>query len=169
MKMDTKNRLKTRYKFSDFIYWNLFAAIPFITAFIAILKSSLIWAMIYILVFLTQFLIVEYRFFCTHCPHYCQDGYTTKCLFIWGVPKYFKARQYPLTIFDKFMIILGFLIIILFPIYWLFSQPLLLVIYLLSWTVFGLTLKRYECNRCIYFHCPANSVPKDLRDQYRKI
>ena len=167
--MDTKSLLKTRYKFLDFIYWNLFAAIPLITAFIAILKSSIIWAAGYILIFLALFLIVEYRFFCSHCPHYCQDRNTTKCLFIWGVPKYFKARPFSLTIFDKFMIILGFLIILLFPIYWLFTKPLLLIIYLLSWTVFGSTLKKYECNRCIYFHCPANSVPKDLRDQYRKI
>ena len=166
--MDIKNRLKTRYKFSDYIYWNLFAAIPFIIAFITILNSSLIWAGVYILVFLAQFLIVEYRFFCSHCPHYCQNEYTTKCLFLWGIPKYFKARPYPLTIFDKSMMILGFLIIILFPIYWLITQPLLLVIYLLAWAVLGLTLKRYECNRCIYFHCPANSVPKALRDQYSK-
>ena len=167
--MDTKNLLKTRYEFSDYIYWNLFAAIPFITAFIAILTSKLIWAMVYILVFLAQFLIVEYRFFCSHCPRYSQDEYTTKCLFLWGIPKYFKARPYPLTIFDKSMITIGFLIIILFPIYWLFTQPLLLVIYLLAWAVFGLTLKRYECNQCIYFHYPANSVAKDLRDQYSKI
>ena len=169
MKVDTKNPLKTRYKFSDYIYWNLFAAIPFIIAFIAIIKSSLIWSIAYILVFLTQFLIVEYRFFCSHCPHYCQDEDTTKCLFIWGVPKYFKARPLSLTILDKFMMDLGFLVVILFPIYWLFFQPLLLIIYLLSWAVFGLTLKRYECNRCIYFHCPANSVPNNVRAQYRKI
>ena len=169
MKMDTKNRLNTRYTSLDYIYWNLFAAIPLITAFMAIFKSSLTWALVYILVFLAQFLIVEYRFFCSHCPHYCQDGHTTKCLFIRGVPKYFKARPFPLTLLDKFMMILGFLVILLFPIYWLFFQPLLLVIYLLSWTVFGLTLKRYECNRCIYFNCPANSVPNNLRDQYKKI
>jgi len=167
--MDTKNRLNTRYTSLDYIYWNLFAAIPLITAFMAIFKSSLTWALVYILVFLAQFLIVEYRFFCSHCPHYCQDGHTTKCLFIRGVPKYFKARPFPLTLLDKFMMILGFLVILLFPIYWLFFQPLLLVIYLLSWTVFGLTLKRYECNRCIYFNCPANSVPNNLRDQYKKI
>ena len=166
--MDIKNRLKTRYEFLDYIYWNLFAAIPFIIAFIAIFKSSIIWAVVYILVFLALFLIVEYRFFCSHCPHYCQNAHTTKCLFIWGVPKYFKARPFPLTILDKSMMILGFLIIILFPVYWLFSQPLLLIIYLLSWTVFGFTLKRYECNRCIYFHCPANSVPKNLKDQFIK-
>ena len=122
--MDTKNRLNTKYTSLDYIYWNLFAAIPLITAFMAIFKSSLTWALVYILVFLAQFLIVEYRFFCSHCPHYCQDGHTTKCLFIRGVPKYFKARPFPLTILDKLMMILGFLVILLFPIILLFTYEI---------------------------------------------
>jgi hypothetical protein len=43
-------------------------------------------------------------------------------------------------------------------------QPGLLVIYLLSMGVLGLTLRRYECKRCVYFQCPSNCVPEGLKN-----
>ena len=35
--------------------------------------------------------------------------------------------------------------------------------YILSIGVMGATLRRHECGRCIYFQCPANCVPEDLK------
>jgi hypothetical protein len=55
------------------------------------------------------------------------------------------------------------LIIILLPLYWLRLQVDLLVIYLLSFAIFLITIRRNECSRCIYFNCPANNVPEDIK------
>ena len=42
----------------------------------------------------------------------------------------------------------------------------ILILYFLSWIVFAMTIKRYECIHCIYFNCPANSVEKELKEKY---
>lgn len=155
-------RLKEKHNLRDCLYWNLFALIPIFTALVAIAQQSWVWTIIYIAVFLSQFLIIEYKFFCSHCPHYCNESETTNCMFLRAVPKYFKKNPGPLTLFDKMMTVLGLVIIILFPVYWLVQSPVFLIIYILSWTLLILTMNRYECSRCIYFNCPANSNVKEI-------
>lgn len=157
------NQLKEKHTPLDFIYWNLFALIPLLLACFSISKYSKIWTIIYILLFLGHFLILEYKFFCSHCPHYCNDAKTTKCMFLWFIPKFFNKKPEPLRKIDIAMLSLGFAIIIFFPLYWLLKSLQVLVLYFLSWVVFVMTIKRYECNRCIYFNCPANSVEDDLK------
>ena len=156
-----ETQLKTRHKFLDFLYWNLVVSVPFITACIAIAGSSTVWLVCYIMACIIL-IIVIYRFFCTHCPHYLQGTKTTKCMFFWGVPKFFKEKSDPLSLFDKAVALFTPIVIILLPVYWLLLQPGLLVIYFLSVIVLCTTLRRYECRRCIYSQCPANCVKKDL-------
>lgn len=158
--MDT---LKEKHNLSDYLYWSLFALIPFLLACFAIAQYSMKWVFVYIMVFAGHFLILEYRFFCTHCPHYCNDSPATNCMFLWGVPKFFNRRPHPLNKIDMFMLILGFSITIFFPLYWLLKSWQLCAIYFLSWIVLFITMKRYECPRCIYFHCPSNSVEESIR------
>ena len=162
---ESKAQLKTHHKFSDYLYWNLVAAVPIITACIAILKNSIMWLILYIIVCILL-IIVLYRFFCTHCPHYTQSANTTKCMFFWGIPKYFKSRPGPLNLFEKAISIIVPIVLILLPLYWLSLQPDLLVIYLLSLAVLGATIRRNECSRCIYFHCRVNCVPEDVKNQF---
>ena len=38
---------------------------------------------------------------------------------------------------------------------WLLAYPILLVVYLLAFVVFGLTMLRYECPHCIHSNCPS--------------
>ena len=159
---DSKTQLKAQHKFLDCLYWNLFGALPFIIACIGIYKSSIIWLILYVIVFLCLIVII-YRFYCAHCPHYIQGAKTTKCMFFWGIPKFFKSNTNPPNFFEKAVSLIAALIIILLPLYWLRLQVDLLVIYLLSFAVFGITIKRYECSRCIYFNCPANNVPEDIK------
>lgn len=158
--------LKEKHTLSDCLYWNLFSLIPLFSACFAISRYSIVWTIIYLLIFVGVFLIIEYRFFCSHCPHYCNDSETTECMFLRFIPKYFPKKPGPLNQFDIVMLILGFIIILFFPLYWLLKSPPYLLLYFLSWTVFALTLKRYECTRCIYFHCPANSVDKSIIEEY---
>ena len=159
-------RLKERHTLKDCLYWNLFALIPLSLAVTAIGRSSIAWVVIYLLVYIGHFLILEYRFFCTHCPHYCNDAATTKCMFLWFVPKFFKKNPGPLSGTDLAMMGVGFAIAIFFPIYWLVRSLDLALPYFLSWAVLLMTVNRYECGRCIFFNCPANPVCKEERDAF---
>lgn len=157
-----ETQLKTRHTFLDFLYWILVVSVPFLTACVAIAEKSMVWLVIYIIACISLVMVLL-RFYCIHCPHYHQEGKTLKCMFFWWMPKFFKAKSTPLSLLEKLISLMTCLIIIMLPIYWLLLQPGLLVIYLLSIGVLGATLRRYECKRCIYFQCPANHVPEDVK------
>ncbi|MGD9232346.1 MAG: hypothetical protein PVH67_00725, partial [Desulfobacterales bacterium] len=78
----TETPLKTRHTFLDFLYWNIVASVPFLTACIAIVEKSIVWLIIYIIacIFLVMVLL---RFYCIHCPHYHQNTKTLNCMFFW--------------------------------------------------------------------------------------
>lgn len=152
--------VKTSYKFSDYLAWTLLALIPVLTAIYGISRTSVAWTAVYIVIMAACFAGIVYRFFCTHCPHYANEGKTTKCIFLWGVPAYFTARPGPPGIFDKAMVFSAMAVAVLFPVYWLLAEPLLLVIYALSWAVLMTFLYRYECVRCAHRDCPMNRVPE---------
>ncbi|MFP3980194.1 MAG: hypothetical protein ACLFUY_02280 [Desulfobacterales bacterium] len=158
--MAQDSNLKTDFAFSDFLAWTLLTLIPVLTAVYAISRVSITWTVIYLIVLAVCFAGIVYRFFCTHCPHYKNSGRTTKCIFLWGVPAYFEPRPGPLGFFDKFMVFLGFLIAVAFPVYWLLASPLLLLIYAISWIVIAAFLYKYECIRCIHKNCPMNRAPQ---------
>jgi len=149
-------RKRTRYAFLDFLYWMAFALIPVLIACYAIAQDSIGWVILYLVIFLGHFLLVEYRFFCTHCPHYHRNGKYMKCLFIWGVPKFYKKRPEKPSVLDLLFTGVGFVVAILLPLYWLIQYPFLLLLYFLSLLIFGYTVKRYECPWCIYENCPLN-------------
>ena len=155
MMLEKQPGLKYRYSFPDFLYYSALLAIPVAAAFTAVLDRSGAAALVYLLLLLGA-VPVMLRFFCTHCPHYCRDEKRLKCIFFWGVPKLFKQRPGPLGVFEKCLSIAAPGLVILFPIYWLLQAPGLLIIYLLSVIVFGASVRRNECPRCIYTDCPAN-------------
>ena len=155
-------QLRESYSFADFLYYIAFAAVPFFTACYAIFKLSVGWLVFYILLSLISFIVI-YRYYCTHCPHYTREGKTTQCMFLWWMPKFFQRRPGPLSFLDKSFAFAASGVMLIFPLYWLFQQPGLLVIFILSLIVFMVTIRRNECSRCIYFDCPANKVPQDLK------
>ena len=157
-------QLKKQHKFHDYLYWNIVASVPIITACMAMFKVSIVLLGFYIALFVFMMIII-YRFFCSHCPHYINSEKVVRCMFLWGIGKFFKARPSPLNLFEKTISIIAPLIIILFPVYWMRFYPGLLVIYLLSLAVFGMTIRRNECVRCIYSDCPANSVTEVSNNQ----
>ena len=156
--------LRRRHGFGDFLYWNAMAAIPLVTGGLAIFHRSGGWLLVYGLAAIALLGLV-YRRYCTHCPHYTAEGRTTRCLFFWGMPKFFSPRPGPLTLGDKVCTLAAAGTLFLFPMPWLIFQPGLLVVYLLSCAILAATLVRQECRRCIYFDCPANRVPDHLRQQ----
>jgi len=139
---EQETQLKTQHNFGDFLYWNLVVSVPFITACMAIARESILWLICYIITCILLVMVI-YKFYCTHCPHYIQSPKNTKCMFFWGIPKFFKE-----------------FVIVLLPLYYLLLQPGFLVIYFLSVMVLCTTLRRYECKRCVYFQCPVNCAEK---------
>jgi len=93
--------LKKQHRFVDFLYWNMVVALPIITACIGIFKGSLAWMFIYIIICILLVAVI-YRFYCTHCPHYVQAVKTTRCMFFWGMPKFFNSRPGPLNFLVTF-------------------------------------------------------------------
>lgn len=158
------SELKKKHTFLDCVYWYLLALVPLGAACLAIVSDSLVWVFVYLAVFLFHFLVVECRFFCSHCPHYFNAEGRVRCMFLWGVPRFFRPRPGPLSALDKSMMVWGFTVMLLFPLYWLLQQPLLLAVYVAGWLIIGLTMKKYECCRCIYLHCPLNSIAAELRE-----
>ncbi len=159
--------LKEHHQFQDFLYWNAVAAVPIVTACIAIFRISIVFLFVYILICVAAVFMV-YKFYCTHCPHYMYGGNSTKCMFFWGVPKIFPSRPGPLNFLDKSVLIAAPAIFILFPIYWLIKAPGLLVIFILSLAILFATVRRYECRRCVYFECPSNCVPEEVKNGQEK-
>ena len=147
--------MKTSHEFSDFIYWAMFFLIPGILAGYALVSVSWRLLLIYLAVAAACFVLLYYRFFCTKCPHYHNSQGACKCMFIWGLPRIFQPKTEPYHPYELVLAITGVLIIAAFPVYWLLAYPVLLIVYLLSFAVFGLTMVRYECTRCIHSHCPA--------------
>lgn len=152
---DKNNRLKYRYSFSDFLFYTASLAVPVVTAVTAILDQSVAAAVVFVLLAAAG-VVVMLRFFCTRCPHYCREKNTLKCIFFWGLPKFFSPRPGPLGFKDKFLSFACPALVFLYPVYWLWRQPGLLIIYLLSAGVFAASVRRNECPRCIYDECPAN-------------
>ena len=161
---ESEPKLKAHHSFLDYLYWNLFVAVPIVTACVAIIKHSVIWLIVYIIACILLVGLI-YRFCCTHCPHYIDGGKTVNCMFFRALPKFFDSRPGPLSFFEKTVTIMTPILIILLPFYWLRLHIGLLVIYLLSFAVLILTIRRNECGRCIHLHCPANCVPEEIKRQ----
>ena len=155
-------QLRTRYRFGDFLFYTALFAVPLVTALLAISKDSLGWLVFYLVVCLAMAAVIL-KFFCTRCPHYTRGDRTLKCVFFWGLPKFFARRPGALDFKDKAAAVIAPAVMGLFPIYWLLEQPGLLVVYILSATVAAAGLRRMECDRCVYLECPVNKVPPDLK------
>jgi hypothetical protein len=154
--------LRENYSFTDFLYYITLLAVPIFTAFYAISIQSNGWLIFYMVLCIAAGVIII-RFYCTHCPHYTRDSRTIRCMFMWGMPRFFESRPGPLSLLDKAVALVVPTILVVFPLYWLLQQPGLIVIFILSLIVFLSTVRKNECRRCIYFDCPANKVPEDMK------
>ncbi len=154
------NQLKEHHRFLDWTYWNLFAALPALVAAIGVARVS-ISGLVFLILAAAALVGLIYRFFCIHCPHYIRDEKRLHCMFFWGIPKLFKANPAPLSTVGKGIAIGAPAVLFLLPLYWLISQPAMLIIYLLASGIFLSTMQRSECGRCTHHHCPANHAPNN--------
>ncbi|MGD8387671.1 MAG: hypothetical protein PVG49_11060 [Desulfobacteraceae bacterium] len=159
-----ENRQETKHTFSDFLYWNLTASVPFVTALVGLYRESVAWMILYLLAAIGCILLIL-RFFCSHCPHYTTGSKTLHCMFFWGIPKVFSENPGPPARTHKAIALAAPGILALLPVIALLQQIPLLVIYALSVGVFLLTVRRYACSRCDYTDCPVNRAPKGTGPQ----
>lgn len=157
------NALKTHYRFSDFLFYICLLSVPVITAVLSIANHSMWWTAAYI-GFGAGIAVLVLRFYCTRCPHYTRGGKNLKCIFFWGLPKFFNKRPGQLDVSDKVITFTAMIVLLMFPLYWLLMAPGLLIIYALSVVGFGAAIYRSECERCIYYDCPANRVPEAIKN-----
>jgi hypothetical protein len=155
--------LKTHYSFSDFLFYICLLSVPFVTAAIVILKNSIWWMVIFAVISVGCTLLIL-RFYCSHCPHYTREGKILKCIFFWGLPKFFKKRPGKLNFTDKMITFSATIVLLIFPLYWLQLELGLLIIYILSLIGLGAAIFRNECDRCIYFECPMNKVSETIQN-----
>jgi hypothetical protein len=158
----SEEELRSRYRFSDFLFYTCLLAVPLLTAVLAILRHSVGWMVVY-LVLLVAASVLLLKFFCSRCPHYTREEKSLKCIFFWGMPKFFPPRPGPLQMMDKAASILAAALLLGFPLYWLVQEPGLLIVFALSTAGFAAAVRRNECRRCIYLDCPANAVPDSLK------
>ena len=159
-----EGQVKKRHRFQDFLYWNLVVAVLVITAIIAIGEMSIAGLVVFLLLLCLMVGLI-YRFFCTHCPHYIQSKKGTRCMFFWGMPKFFNERPGPLNTIEKLISFAALFIVIAFPFPWLLNNFGLLLIYFTALSVAGLTMWRYECVRCAFTDCSANRVAKGMQKE----
>jgi len=159
----SQNALKTHYSFSDFLFYICLLSVPFVTAVLSILKNSVWWTIFFIGLGVGVTVLIL-RFYCTRCPHYTREGKNLKCIFFWGVPKFFNKRPGALDVVDKMVTFSATIVLLIFPVFWLLMEPGLLIVYILSLIGFGAAIYRNECGRCIYFECPANKVPETIKN-----
>lgn len=122
------------------------------------------------IIFVISFLeLIEIRVMCSHCPHYAEPEIKSlKCWANYGAPKLWKYRPGPMSIIEKTIFILGFLIIFLPSIFILMFQKnyLLLLIYVVLLVALKIALGTFYCKRCINFACPFNVVGNSVRDKF---
>ncbi|MDY0129025.1 MAG: hypothetical protein RBR63_02380 [Methanosarcina vacuolata] len=161
--------LKIKHEFKDFLYWYFVTLVLLFSAGLAIGIYSTGWVLAYLFLVFFHFYVLEQRFFCTHCPYYAMSEKKVRCMMNWGWPKHFRPRPYPPGKFDLAVTSLGFMAVIIFPLPWLLKEPFLLGAYLVSISIFLLTIWRYECCRCIYFGCPFNRVSAEVKNEFERI
>ncbi len=128
-----------------------------------------VWHLVlWVAVMVGFFGFVEIRVMCSHCPHYAETGKTLGCWANHGAPKLWKYRPGPMSPTEKLIFFAGFAIIWGYPLHPMVmgAKWFLLVLYLLTYAGFFMTLRMFLCSRCMNFACPLNSVDRNVRDQF---
>ena len=158
------NELKERYNFFDFLFYICLLAVPLLTAAVGIARNTLGGLLVYILLVVVGVILVL-KFFCSRCPHYAREDKLLRCIFFWDLPKFFAARPGELDTRDRIVTWAAPAVLLAFPLIWLIHEPDLLAIFLLSLAGFAAAVRRHECHRCIYFACPINKAPEEMKGE----
>lgn len=137
------------------IYAQITFNVFWITGIVAIWQSSVIWALVYFaLVVIAIPGLVQRHLVCPRCPHLYQynDCLQVPAAVTKALVK--KPTAMPLGNTEKALFVLAFAVITIFPQYWLWHQPTLLIVFWLSCGGWYAAQLLYFCKRCRVSSCP---------------
>ena len=96
---------------------------------------------------------------CARCPHLHVDNDCLQFPPEWTKWLVKERKTAPFSAAERWSSYLIFLLIPLYPLYWLRQQPVLLAVFVASGTMWYLGQWFYFCKRCRTRQCPFNRVP----------
>ncbi|MFW9806588.1 MAG: hypothetical protein ACFFFK_07665 [Candidatus Thorarchaeota archaeon] len=139
--------------------------------------------LLFSIILILNFTIIETRYLCRHCPFYEKEGGSLECITLKGLPRLWKFDPSPMKTSDKIGMTLVGGFIDVFPILWagysvwvLYSinAELLSIISMIGLTIVSIIAAGYleefigknYCKRCVNLSCMMNKVPKELKDEF---
>ena len=131
---------------------------------VGILLEDWIWVIPYVFIYWYGIPgIIMRHLNCPRCPHLHEFGdclqapvFMTK----WLVK---KKKTTPFSLLEKFLFYTIFILIPIYPIYWLLSNKILLIAFLATAGMWYVGQLLYFCKRCRVSDCPFNRVPLTLK------
>lgn len=142
-----------------------------ITAFIGAIIAGYGWFLLgWVGFWIIFFEFWEIRILCSHCPFYAEEGRTIHCIANYGSLKLWKYRPEPMNESEKIQLIIGFVILVGYPLIFLIigGQFIFLIISIIEIFIFFSFLLIKRCDRCVNFSCPLNRVKKEVVDSFLK-
>ncbi len=130
--------------------------------------DSFLWTGIYLGLCLAHAAVMN-AIKCPHCPYYKMGGKTFSCFMWWHMPRLYTPRPGPESRFVAVYAPIGMLILTAYPVFWLWREWELLLLFLLSIVVVVLSIGHNECSRCLNFECGHNTVSDSVRKEYMEL
>ena len=133
------------------IFSLLILAAAAVVATLAILQTSVIWAVLYLIGLFLSALVMIYSF-CTKCP--CRKG-GCRHVIPGKLTRFFPARQEgPYTFWDRSGVVVPIVFFIVFPQYWLLQHPVYLYAFVALCLVAAADIQFFVCRGCGNRFCP---------------
>lgn len=129
----------------------LILCVAVLAATLAIVQSSILWAVLYIVGILLSCLVLIYSF-CTKCP--CRK---TDCGHVipGKLTGLFPSRpEEPYTFADKTGVVVPIVFMIVYPQYWLLAQPVYFYLFAILCLIAAADIQFFVCKGCSNNLCP---------------
>lgn len=158
------------FEISQLLKFYLISLPPFIIAGIFLYSYQVSVFFFWLFIIGLFFGVIEIRVLCSHCPHYERSTFFLNCWANYGAPKLWKYRPGPLNFLEKLILICGFILVWGYPLFFLFliKNWAIFALYTLSIIVFYAILRTNNCNRCVNFSCPLNTVDTETKEKFLK-
>jgi hypothetical protein len=127
----------------------LFAAV--LVAALAIVQSSVIWTILYLVGIFLSCLVVIYSF-CTKCP--CRKSGCGHVI-PGKLTRFFPPRpEEPYSFMDRTGVVVPVVFMIVFPQYWLLAHPVYFYLFAVLCLVAAADIQFFVCKGCTNCYCP---------------
>lgn len=159
MKDKSECTLANGFKFWEKIYAQFSFIATGVIGITGILVVDWRWVLPYLLIYVYGILgIVMRHLTCPRCPHLHE--YNNCLQFPPKISRWFvkEKKTSPFSTLEKLLFYMIFILIPTYPIYWLISNRILLIAFLLMVVMWYSGQFLYFCKRCRVYACPFNRV-----------